>query len=225
MAHSITFKSISKTYNVNQQTIVALDDISFKTQPDVGFLAIIGTSGSGKSTALQLLGGLEAPTSGHIMIDNQDITTMSAKDLITFRKRNIGIVFQQFYLEPNLTLQQNIELPAMFANLPKSERAERTREIAEFMGLNEHLSHLPAQLSGGQIQRAAIARAIYMHPRVLLADEPTSNLDPKNVAVVLDLFSQIRQKYGTLVVLATHDQSIAAQADQRIHVEAGRLVE
>lgn len=224
MAHSIVFQSVNKTYHVSNQPVIALDDVSFSTQPGVGFLVITGASGSGKSTALQLIGGLEAPTSGHILIDNQDITAMSAKELIAFRKRHIGIIFQQFYLEPTLTLQQNIELPAMFANLSKSERATRTKEIAEFMGLSEHLSHLPTQLSGGQIQRAAIARAIYMQPRILLADEPTSNLDHKNVAVVLDLFSQIRQKYGTMIVLATHDQSIAAQADQLIHLENGRLI-
>lgn len=224
MLHSITFQSVSKVYQVNKQPVVALDDVSFSTQPDVGFFVITGASGSGKSTALQLIGGLEAPTSGHILIDNQDITTMSAKELIMFRKHHIGIIFQQFYLDPTLTLQQNMELPAMFANLTKSERAERTKEIAEFMGLGEHLAHLPSQLSGGQVQRAAIARAIYMQPRILLADEPTSNLDPKNVAVVLELFKQIHEKYGTLIVLATHDQSIAAQADQLIHIENGHLI-
>ena len=224
MSHSIIFQSVSKNYQIDKQSVTALDNLSFNTQPDVGFLAITGASGSGKSTTLQLIGGLEAPTSGRIFIDNRDITTMSSKELNAFRKCNIGIIFQQFYLDPTLTLQQNIELPAMFANLTKPERAERTKEIAEFMGLSGYLTHFPAQLSGGQIQRVAIARAIYMQPRILLADEPTSNLDPKNVAIVLDLFDQIRNKYDMMIVLATHDQSIITRADQLICIENGRLV-
>jgi len=220
----ITLSNISKQYTVKHHPVHALDSISF-TAKDAAFLVISGASGSGKSTILQLICGIESPTSGQIIIDNQDITKLSNKQLASFRRRKIGIIFQQFYLEPTLTLRQNIELPAMFFNVPIGARNTRTLELANSMGLQTHLDHLPSELSGGQIQRAAIARAIYNRPAILIADEPTSNLDPENLANVIHLLKQIQQTDRTTVIIATHDQSIPQYATQTIKLSHGSIVQ
>jgi putative ABC transport system ATP-binding protein len=219
----ITISSISKQYKIKRRTVIALKDINL-TIEDNAFLVLTGPSGSGKSTLLQLISGIEPPTSGQIIVDDQDITKMTNRQLTAFRRRNIGIIFQQFYLEPTLTLRQNMELPAMFLNLPAKTREKRTAELADYMGLADHLDHLPSELSGGQIQRAAVARAIYHKPFILIADEPTSNLDPDNLAAILNLFKQIQQTYQTTIVIATHDQTIAKSATQVIKLNEGTII-
>ncbi|MDR3297913.1 MAG: ABC transporter ATP-binding protein [Candidatus Nomurabacteria bacterium] len=219
----ITLSEISKTYTIKHKPVTALSNINF-TVNNSAFLVLTGPSGSGKSTILQLISGIEQPTSGQIIIDGQNITKMTNSELTTFRRKKVGIIFQQFYLEPTLTLRQNIELPAIFFNLSPEERNQRTKELANLMGLSEHLDHLPSQLSGGQIQRAAVARAIYNKPSILIADEPTSNLDHDNIHTVINLFKQIQQTYGTTIIIAAHDQTIANEATQVIKLDAGRIV-
>lgn len=218
----VVFSDVSKNYKVKQKTINALRNVNFSIEKN-DFVVLSGASGSGKSTILQLLSGIERPTSGKIMIDEQDITAMSNSELSKTRRQKIGIIFQQFYLEPNLTLRQNIELPAMFLNINKKAREQRTNELVKTMNLVGYLDHLPSELSGGQIQRAAIARAIYSNPDILIADEPTSNLDPENFYAVVKLMLQIRSDYGTTLVVATHDQNLAKFANKIIRINNGSI--
>jgi putative ABC transport system ATP-binding protein len=220
----IALVNVSKIYTIKHKPVISLDDVSFIVEKGT-FLVLSGPSGSGKSTILQLISGIEPPSTGHIIIDDQDITKLSAQQLAAYRRQKIGIVFQQFYLEPTLTLRQNIELPAMFSSISNSARRQRTVELAEYIGLSEHLDHLPSQLSGGQIQRAAVARAIYSKPTILIADEPTSNLDQENLENVISLFKQIQQTYGTTIIIATHDQSVAQYASRTIKLKEGRIIQ
>ena len=219
----IILSGVSKQYKIKNKLILALNNVSF-TVDEAAFLAISGPSGSGKSTVLQLIGGIEPPTFGSIIVGEQNIAKMSSRELTTFRHRNIGIIFQQFYLDPTLTLRQNIELPAMFYNPSKEYRKQRTAELARQMGLENHLDHHPSELSGGQIQRAAIARAVYNRPSIIIADEPTSNLDQDNIDVVIRLFKQIQQAYSTTVIVATHDMDVVRYASQIIKLNNGSLV-
>ncbi len=218
----ISFSNVSKTYRIKRKTIPALTNVSFTIEKG-SFTILSGPSGSGKSTILQILSGIEPADSGRIIIDNYETTKFSNKSLSAFRRKKIGIIFQQFYLEPTLTLRHNMELPAIFFNIGKHEREQRTAELSQKMGLSDHLSHLPSQLSGGQIQRAAIARAIYAKPEILIADEPTSNLDQDNMSAATALFQQIQQTYGTTIIIATHDTRITQFADQIIELKNGEV--
>lgn len=219
----IVVENVTKQYRIKRRVVDAVRGVSFVVE-DAVFAAIMGVSGSGKSTILQLISGIEPPTGGKIVIDEQDITKLSNRQLAAFRREKIGIIFQQFYLEPTLTLKQNMELPAMFFNMTVEARRQRTVELAEFMGLREHLDHLPSELSGGQIQRVAIARAIYNNPAILIADEPTSNLDVENLANVVGLFKQVQQAYGTTIIIATHDQNVVRFATQTVRLREGSVV-
>lgn len=218
----ILLSDISKQYIVKRKPVDALKNVSFEVS-DAAFLLLTGPSGSGKSTILQLISGIEQPTSGQILINDQDITKMPNRKLTDFRRQTIGIVFQQFYLEPTLNLRQNIELPAMFAKQSSEFRKQRTAELAELMGLQEVLDHLPSELSGGQIQRGAVARAIYNKPAILIADEPTSNLDSENVNAIINLFKQVQQAYGTTIIIASHDQNLAPYASQTVKLDHGSI--
>jgi putative ABC transport system ATP-binding protein len=219
----IILSDVSKRYVVKKRPVNALSGVSFEVA-DGAFFVIMGPSGSGKSTVLQLISGIEQATGGRVVVDGRDLTRMSGRELADYRRRGVGIVFQQFYLEPTLTLRQNMELPAMFLGMADGERRERTGELAEMMGLGEHLEHLPSELSGGQIQRAAVARAIYGRPTILIADEPTSNLDRDNLVNVVNLFRRVQEAYGTTVVVATHDQGVAEFATGSIKLSEGRVV-
>lgn len=221
---NLELQEVKKCYTVQKEEVWALKGVSY-TCTAAKFLAIMGESGSGKSTLLHLISGLERPTSGQIIIDGQNITSMSSRELAEFRRQKVGIIFQHFYLDPTLTVRQNLELPAMFSGMNKAERAKRTQELADFVGLTPYLGHAPSQLSGGQIQRTAIARAIYLHPQILLADEPTSSLDAKNVQMVMTLFQKIQEQYGTAIIVSTHDQAIAARADKVLYLHNGKVAE
>jgi putative ABC transport system ATP-binding protein len=220
----IVLDGVSKQYKVKGRQINVLNNISFSVEKS-SFLVITGASGSGKSTLLQLISGIDMPTSGQVVIDNQNITRTPSRQLTKFRSQKIGIIFQQFFLEPNLTLRQNIELPAMFLTMTNEDRKKRTTELAVYMGLEEHLDHLPSELSGGQIQRAAIARSIYNKPDILIADEPTSSLDPENVLNVIGLFRQIQENYGTTIIIATHDQGFINYATQVVKLSNGSIIQ
>ena len=212
-----------KRYKTGSQTILAVNDVSLAINRGE-FVAITGASGSGKSTLLQLLGGLDKPTSGDIIIDNVKINKISDSELSRFRNQTIGFVFQSFYLQPFLTLQRNIEIAAMPSRMKRNQRKTRAEKLAQQVGLGDRLRHFPRELSGGQIQRAAIARALLNNPDIILADEPTGNLDSQNSRNIVTLFRQICDTQNTTVVIATHDQEIAASVDRVIAVADGRII-
>jgi ABC-type lipoprotein export system ATPase subunit len=216
-------QAVTKTYKLGSERITALDNIDLTIQQGE-FVAITGESGSGKSTLLQLIGGLDKPSDGKIIVDGHDIKKLSDRKLSIFRNRSIGFVFQFFYLQPFLNTQVNLEVPGMFARTSTDKRHKSSQELAEAVGLADRLRHLPKELSGGQMQRAAIARALLNRPKVLLADEPTGNLDQANSRAIIDLFEAVRKKYGTTVVIVTHDRNIAARADREISLRDGKLV-
>ena len=214
---------VSKKYKLGSERVSALKNVSISIQQGE-FVAITGTSGSGKSTMLQLIGGLDKPTEGQVVIDGQNVRKMNDRKLSQLRNRTIGFVFQFFYLQPFLTTQVNLEVPGMFARTPRKKRAAKASELADAVGLTDRLKHLPKELSGGQMQRAAIARALLNQPKILLADEPTGNLDQANSRAIIDLFQTVRQKYGTTIVIVTHDRNVAAQADREIQLQDGVLI-
>lgn len=218
----INATDIVKEYKVGKQKIKAVDGVSVEIHKGE-FVALVGASGSGKSTLLHLLGGLDKPTAGEIIVEKQKIRSMSDRRLSKFRNQTIGFVFQSFYLQPFLTLRRNIEVASMPQRMKRAERKQRIEELARQVGLYDRLNHRPRELSGGQIQRAAIARALLNRPSIILADEPTGNLDSTNSHDIIRLFQQIRERYGTTIVIATHDNEIAAQADRAITLKDGRL--
>jgi len=217
------FADVSKQYKVGRNHVRALNDVSIEVYKGE-FLAITGTSGSGKSTLLQLLGGLDKPSQGTIEVAGQNLAKLRDAKLSDFRNQTIGFIFQFFYLQPFLRLQTNIEVPAMFGGMKSRERRARSSELAGKVGLQDRLRHLPRELSGGQMQRAAIARALLNQPRILLADEPTGNLDSANAQAIYQLFRKICDEQGTTVVVVTHDRELASLADRSIAMSDGRIV-
>jgi putative ABC transport system ATP-binding protein len=193
------------------------------TIPDAQFIAVLGPSGSGKSTLLGLIAGLDYPSSGKIEIDGHDITRMNEDALATLRSQKVGIVFQSFHLVPSLTAFENVIVPMEIAGLAQAE--ERTWQLLEDVGLKPRAHHYPSQLSGGEQQRVAIARAFANNPSILLADEPTGNLDTQNGKLVFDLLVKMNRNRGTTLVLVTHEKELAEQADRQIHLRDGRIVE
>lgn len=219
----ISVHDLTKQYKIGRKKVDALAGVSLDIY-EGEFVAITGTSGSGKSTLLQLMGGLDKPTSGTIEISGRNIGKMSDRKLSEFRGQVIGFVFQFFYLQPFLRLGRNIEVPGMFARVKHGQRAAKVTELSEAVGLSDRVRHLPKELSGGQMQRAAIARALFNNPKVLLADEPTGNLDSKNSRTIIELFEKIRKEFGTTIVIVTHDTAIAARADREIRMKDGVVV-
>lgn len=214
-------ENVRKIYRLGGQEMAALDGVSLQIE-EGEFAAIVGPSGSGKSTLMHLLGCLDTPTSGRLEICGRDVTRVSREELARIRNRDIGFVFQSFNLLPRLNVVENIGLPLVYAGVPGRLRHQRATAAAEQLGLGERLSHRPTQLSGGQCQRVAIARAIVNDPRILLADEPTGNLDSVTGAAVLDIFRDLHRK-GKTLVLVTHDRDVAAVAHRRIEIRDGRI--
>ena len=219
----VEVKEIKKSYKTGSTRVEALKGVDLQVKQGE-FVALTGTSGSGKSTLLQLIGGLDKPSGGSVLIDGHDISKFSDRKLSKFRNKTIGFVFQFFYLQPFLTLATNVEVPAMFARIKPKKRHDRSASTIDAVGLSDRITHLPRELSGGQLQRAAIARALMNKPKILLADEPTGNLDSKNAVAIFDMFEKIRTDYGTTVIVVTHDTSLASRADRIVQLSDGVLV-
>ena len=212
---------VVKLYGSNQNQVTALSDVNF-TAEQSEFIAIVGTSGSGKSTLLNLLGGLDVPTEGKISIRGHDIGSLTRKEQTIFRRRNIGFVFQNYSLMPVLNVYDNVALPVTFDKGSHVDR-EHIRELLNELGLWEKRKRYPSELSGGQQQRAAIARALANKPALLLADEPTGNLDSKTAVEVIGLLKASSQKYHQTVLMVTHNEALAQTCDRIIRIEDGRL--
>ena len=213
-------KNISKTYGTGDAAVHALKQATFSV-PKGEFVAIVGESGSGKSTLLNMIGALDTPTSGKVFIDGRDIFGMKERNLTMFRRRNIGFIFQSFNLIPELTVEQNIIFPVLL-DYQKPDK-KRVDEILEVLGLTERRHHLPGQLSGGQQQRVAIGRALIMRPMLVLADEPTGNLDSKNSQDVMDLLMKASRYYQQTILMITHNENLTANVDRVLKVRDGEL--
>jgi len=217
----IELRAVSKTVTSGTEPLTILHPLSTTIERGQ-FVAIVGPSGSGKSTLLGLLAGLDAPTSGSVVIDGTDITALGEDALARLRGEKIGFVFQFFHLIPSLTAFENVAVPMEIRGTPNA--AARARALLEEVGLTGRAHHYPSQLSGGEQQRVALARALANDPPVLLADEPTGNLDTKNGHLIMDLLRSIHQTRNTTLILVTHDQELAAMADRRISLRDGRVV-
>lgn len=215
-------KNLSKVYGSSENKVHALKNVSFKVAKGE-FVAIVGESGSGKSTLLNEIGGLDTPTSGKVIIDGRDIFSLKEKELTVFRRRNIGFVFQAFNLIPELNVEQNIIFPLLLDY--KKPDQQFVEEILEILGLKDRRNHLPNQLSGGQQQRVAIGRALIENPMLILADEPTGNLDSKNSNDVVSLLKSMSKRYQQTILMITHNVNIASAADRILRVTDGELSE
>ena len=214
-------ENLTKTYGSGENQVRALDGVSFSVEKGQ-FLAIIGPSGSGKSTLLHILGGVDTPTSGKVYMADQDVYAKSEEQLAVFRRREVGLVYQFYNLIPVLDVRENITLPVLMDGRKVNE--ERLKELLDVLGLVGREKHLPNQLSGGQQQRVSIGRALMNAPAVVLADEPTGNLDSKASQEIVDLLRYSNKKYGQTLIVITHDENIALQADRVIAIEDGRIV-
>ncbi len=214
-------EGLSKIYGEGDNQTVALNDVSFSVNKGE-FVSIVGASGSGKSTLLHIIGGVDKPTNGKVTIGDIDIHSQSEDKLAIFRRRHIGLVYQFYNLIPVLNVDENIVLPHMLDGR-KPDR-ERLDEIVNYLGLSDRRLHLPRELSGGQQQRVSIGRALFSHPEILLCDEPTGNLDRKNSEEIVELLKESNRKFGQTLILITHDENIALQADRIIYMEDGKII-
>ena len=218
----LTVNNLTKIYTVGGDTTAALDHVSFSVE-EGSFVAIVGTSGSGKSTLLHLIGGVDRPTEGSVFVDGKDIFEMNESGLSEYRRRTVSVIYQFYNLLPMLNVKANITLPLELDG--KLHDGKRLDEILRFLGLEEKRFHYPDQLSGGQQQRVAIARSLMTSPKLLLADEPTGNLDSRNSAEIISLLKKSNRKLKQTILLVTHDMSIAEQADRIICISDGKIAE
>ncbi len=216
--------NVTKEYQMGSEEVHALAGVSVAIESGE-FVAILGTSGSGKSTLLNLFGGLDRPTSGEISFNGKSLAPLSSREMSRYRLRSIGMIFQSFNLIPTMTARQNVSLALAFAGMKQTERQQRSKELLERVGLSARVDHRPAELSGGEQQRVSIARALANDPQVLLADEPTGNLDSARAAELLELLKTM-QRDGKTIVMVTHDQELASRfADRIIKLKDGKLAE
>lgn len=216
----LKIEHLSKMYGKGETAVKALDDVSFSVKKGE-FVAIIGPSGSGKSTLLHMLGGVDRPTDGKVFVDNTDIYSLNETQLAIFRRRQIGLIYQFYNLIPVLTVEENITLPLLLDEHKVDQR--QLGDIVKALNLQNRLNHLPNQLSGGQQQRVSIGRALISNPAIMLADEPTGNLDSKNSGEIIDLLKMFNRTYNQTLIIITHDERIALQADRVIAIEDGRI--
>ncbi len=218
-------QNVTREYRMKAETVRALSEVSVGIAPGE-FVAILGTSGSGKSTLLNLFGGLDRPTSGEILFDGRSLKPFSSIEMARYRLRSVGMIFQNFNLIPTMTARENVELALAFAGLSRAERRQRALELLDSVGLSHRTGHLPSELSGGEQQRVSIARAIANNPRILLADEPTGNLDSQRADEIMQLLDEMRHREGRTIILVTHDRDLADRyADRIIRLRDGRVVE
>ena len=221
MMEILKVEHLSKQYGIGETTVKALDDVSFCIEKGE-FVAIIGPSGSGKSTLLHMLGGVDRPTSGKVYVDNTDIYQLNETQLAIFRRRQIGLVYQFYNLIPVLSVEENITLPLLLDEQRVDNK--QLKKIVKALDLEKRLGHLPNQLSGGQQQRVSIGRALINNPAIMLADEPTGNLDSKNSSEIIELLKMFNRTYKQTLLIITHDERIALQADRIIAIEDGRII-
>jgi putative ABC transport system ATP-binding protein len=219
----INIRNITKTYNKGATKVEALKEISFSIE-NGEMVALMGASGSGKSTLLSLIGGLDKCDSGSISVDGKNISALNAEKLADFRRDDVGFVFQQFHLIPTLSVVENIILPLLPLGIKKAECYSVAREVLEKVGLNDREKHLPGELSGGEQQRVAIARALVNKPKIILADEPTGDLDSKTGEKILELLQTLNQEEKVTVIIATHDEKIAKKAKRQIVLKDGKVI-
>ena len=218
----IEAQDVRKVYRRGSEEVVVLDGLSLQIG-EAEFVALMGPSGSGKTTLLNLIGGIDSPTSGSLRVGGTDISTLKGRDLARWRSRNIGYIFQLYNLIPVLSAIQNVELPLLLVKMSGKERVERARTALDIVGLGDRLKHLPRQLSGGQEQRVAIARALVSDPTVLLADEPTGDLDRKSGEEILNLMERLNKEFKKTIVMVTHDPRAAQRAGRVRHLDKGVL--
>jgi len=223
MSALVEIKDVCKVYNPGENEVRALDHVSL-TIDEQEFVAIIGHSGSGKSTLMNMLGCLDVPTSGEYWLHGQDVSALTDDELSDIRNREIGFIFQGFNLIPNLTAVENVELPLIYRGVSRSVRQELSREALKKVGLEYRMDHKPSEMSGGQQQRVAIARALAAKPAILLADEPTGNLDSKTSQDVLGLLKVTSKRFHQTIVMITHNEEIAQMADRILQIEDGKIV-
>ena len=214
--------SLSKVYGKDRNKVIALDNVNIEIEKGE-FVAIVGASGSGKSTLLHQVGGVDRPTSGKVIIDNEDIYKLKEEKLAIFRRRKIGFVFQSFNLIPVLSVEENIKMPALLDHQKVDK--EYFKDLVKTLGISDRLNHLPSELSGGQQQRVAIARALINKPAIILADEPTGNLDSETSKEIMEMLKLSVRKYNQTAIVITHDLSIAENADRVIKIKDGKVIE
>jgi putative ABC transport system ATP-binding protein len=220
----ITIDHVTKIYRRGVEEIVVLQDLALRV-PEGEYLALMGPSGSGKTTLLNLIAGIDAPTRGQIVVGGVDIARLSQSQLARWRGESVGFIFQLYNLIPVLTAFENVELPLLLTRLSKKERREHVKTALSIVGLGDRMDHYPRQLSGGQEQRVAIARAIVTDPKLLVADEPTGDLDAKSGEEVLTLLARLNKEFGKTIVMVTHDPKAASHAHRLVHLEKGVLVD
>jgi putative ABC transport system ATP-binding protein len=219
---TIRLENVFKTYNLGEVQVQALRGVSLEIQAGE-FVAVMGASGSGKSTLMNILGCLDRPTKGRYLLDGTDVSGLTKRDLAKIRNRKIGFVFQQFNLLARTSALENVELPTIYAGIPLAERSARAQQALERVGLADRAHHFPSQLSGGQQQRVAIARGLVNSPSILLADEPTGNLDSRTSVEIMDIFQRLNQDHGLTVVIVTHEPDIARYVKRALEFRDGRL--
>lgn len=220
----ISCKSISKSYTKGHNVVTPLENLNLEVARGE-FLALMGPSGSGKTTLLNLISGIDTPTTGSLVIDGEDITKFSRKELTRWRSRKVGYIFQLYHLIPVLTAFENVELPLLITSLSRSERRKKAEAALELVGLTDRSHHTPSELSGGQEQRVAIARALVADPVLLVADEPTGDLDRESATRILELLQTLSREHGKTIVMVTHDARAAKATDRILYLEKGKLLD
>lgn len=218
----LNVNNLRKVYGKGDTQVVALDNISFKVEKGE-FVAIVGASGSGKSTLLHILGGVDKPTSGKVYVEGSDVFSLNENNLAIFRRRQVGLIYQFYNLIPILNVKENISLPVMLDGKEPNEKY--LNELIHTLGLEDRINHLPNELSGGQQQRVSIGRSLIYHPSLLLADEPTGNLDSKSSEEIMELLEISNKKYGQTIIMITHDEDLAMHANRIITIEDGRIIQ
>ena len=215
---TIELKNLNKSYGNKS----VLTDVNLEIKTNT-FVMLRGVSGSGKSTLLSIIGGIEPATSGEVIIDGRNVSSLKGKERVDFYRHKVGFIFQGFYLQPQLTIAENIALMGCFAGVPRAERHERAKKLAEDLGIADVLDRLPAEISGGQAERTCAARALFMNPEIILADEPTNNLDPENAKNVIEMLQKIWRDTNTTMIVASHDPMVEKYASQVVSVQEGHV--